>query len=373
MPAISVLIKPASGLCNMQCDYCFYCDETQKRDQADYGLMSEKTLKNVIRKTMMNAEGMVSYAWQGGEPTLRGLTFFEKAVEYQKHYNRRNLRVQNALQTNGLMIDEEWCRFLAENHFLVGVSVDGTQETHDSYRHDKKGRETYERIRKTIRLLDQYKVEYNILTVVNKKTAEKIPEIYREYRKNGWNFQQYIACLDPLEEEHGKKTYALTPEAYGTFLIRLFDLWYADYQKGVQPYIRRFENYIGILLGYAPESCEQRGKCGIQYTVEADGSVYPCDFYVLDKYCLGNFNTDKMAEFDQKREKIGFVKELLQLTKYCKNCKYVRLCKDGCRRHWDVNPESGAHENYFCESYKMFFEQRGEKMQEIARRLERRY
>ena len=132
MPAITVMMKPSSGMCNMTCDYCFYCDETQKRIQESYGFMSEETLKNIIRKTMINADVSVNYAYQGGEPTLRGINFFKKAVELQKKYNRKNLQVNNAFQTNGLAIDEEWCRFFVENNFLVGVSIDGISEVHDA-------------------------------------------------------------------------------------------------------------------------------------------------------------------------------------------------------------------------------------------------
>ena len=144
MPTISVLIKPASGMCNMQCDYCFYCDEMKKRSQDSYGFMSEQTLKNVIRKTMIHAEGLISYVYQGGEPTLRGLTFFEKAVEYQRHYNKHGIRVNNALQTNGYLLDDAWCKFFKENQFLIGLSIDGTKQLHDMYRHDKNGNPTFD-------------------------------------------------------------------------------------------------------------------------------------------------------------------------------------------------------------------------------------
>lgn len=158
MPDSSVLMKPSSGMCNMHCDYCFYCDEMQKREQESYGFMSEETLKNVIRRTMVHARRQVNYAYQGGEPALRGLDFFRKAVEFQNKYNRRGIQVHNAFQTNGYLLDEEWCRFLAENHFLVGLSVDGTKETHDACRHDKKGSGTYDVVTKAAALMDAYGV-----------------------------------------------------------------------------------------------------------------------------------------------------------------------------------------------------------------------
>lgn len=372
MPPISVLMKPSSGMCNMKCDYCFYCDETQKRIQESYGFMSEKTLKNVIRKTMLRAEGAVSYAFQGGEPTLRGLDFFRKAVEYERQYNKHGIRVNNALQTNGYLIDEEWCEFFRDNHFLIGLSVDGTKEIHDTYRRSKSGEPTFDRIKRAADLMDSYGVDYNILTVVNQKVAANIPEIYHFYEEQGWRYQQYIACLDPLGEEHGQNEYALQPELYGRFLIELFDLWYEDWKRGKQPYIRQFENYVGILMGYQPESCEQRGICGIQNVVEADGSVYPCDFYMLDEFRLGNFNEDQMEEINAKREEIGFVKRSMKIKESCKECSYYGICRGGCQRNRDFDKSSGLYENYFCEGYKMFFDACLPKMQKMVEEMRKR-
>ena len=372
MPPISVLMKPSSGMCNMKCDYCFYCDETQKRVQESYGFMSEQTLKNVIRKTMLRAEGAVSYAFQGGEPTLRGIEFFEKAIAYEKQYNKHGIRVNNALQTNGYLIDEAWCEFFKKNNFLIGLSIDGTKEIHDTYRHSKSGEPTFDRVRHAAELMEKYGVEYNILTVVNQKVASHITEIYRFYKEQGWNYQQYIACLDPIDEAHGENEYALKPKQYGAFLTELFGLWYKDWEKGKQPYIRQFENYIGILLGYQPEACDQRGTCGIQNVVEADGSVYPCDFYMLDAYRLGNFNENQMEEINAKRSEIGFVERSLKLTGECQNCQYYKMCRGGCQRNRDLNELTGEYENYFCESYKMFFDACLPKMQKMAEILKKK-
>ena len=190
MPPISVLMKPSSGMCNMHCDYCFYCDEAQKRLQKSYGFMSEETLKNVIRKTILRAEGIVSYAFQGGEPTLRGLDFFKKAVAYEKQYNRNHIKVQNAFQTNGYLLDDEWCAFFKENHFLVGLSLDGIRETNDIYRHAAGCGSVFERIFGAARLLQKHDVDFNILTVVTGHTAAHITEIYEFYRRNSLGYQQ---------------------------------------------------------------------------------------------------------------------------------------------------------------------------------------
>ncbi len=367
MPPLSILLKPSSGLCNMSCDYCFYCDEMEKRDKSSLGFMSEETLKNIIRRTLLRAERGISYAYQGGEPTLRGLEFFEKAIYYQKKYNKNNLSINNALQTNGYSLNEDWCRFFKENHFLLGVSVDGTKEIHNAYRHNKQGEGTYEKVLDGIRLLDRYQVDYNILTVVNQKAAANIEEIYARYQKNGWRYQQYIACLDPLEEKHGQNEYALSPEEYGSFLIRLFDLWYEECLKGRQPYIRQFENYIGILMGLYPEACDQSGTCGLQYVAEADGSVYPCDFYMLDKYCIGNFNKDQLDTIDRNRQTLGFIETSKNLSKTCKECPYHFLCRGGCQRNRDFNEQSGFYENYFCKSFFQFFETQYDKLKNATK------
>ena len=198
MKPLVVMIKPASGQCNMKCDYCFYGDEMEHRDQASFGFMTEETLKAVIRKTMLRAEGGIYYVFQGGEPTLRGLPFFHRVMELQRQYNKKGVMVYNSIQTNGYLLDDAWCHFFAENRFLVGISLDGVKRTHDACRHGKEGRPSFDRILGAIRLLEKCGAEYNILTVVTKQVAESIGEIYTFYKKQGFRFQQYIACMDPI-------------------------------------------------------------------------------------------------------------------------------------------------------------------------------
>lgn len=367
MPPVNLLIKPASSLCNMKCNYCFYIDESEKRCQSSYGLMTDKTLKNVIRKGVLYAKGACTIAFQGGEPTLSGLDFFKRMVHYVKQYNKNNIKISYALQTNGYGINEEWCEFFHKHNFLIGLSVDGTEAIHDMYRHTSDGKGTYQRILKTAELFDRYHIDYNILTVVHREVAENITDIYMEYKKKGWKYLQFIACLDSLGEERGKDEYSLLPEAYGKFMIRLFDLWYQDFLQGEQPYIRQFENYIAIQMGYLPESCEQCGVCTVQHVVEADGSVYPCDFYVLDAYNLGNLNQVSMKDIQSRREKVNFIQRSVSIPKECENCQWKTLCKGGCYRNRD-----GLSHNYFCESYRMFFGACYEKMRIITGMLSKR-
>lgn len=368
MPQIHVMIKPASGLCNMRCKYCFYADEMSKRSQASHGIMSLETLECVIRETFRYAEGECTIAFQGGEPTLAGLDFFRQCLRLEEKYNTENIPVSHAFQTNGYVLDEEWYSFFAENHFLVGLSVDGVKATHDAYRKAADGQDTYFHTLEKARGLQQAGVDFNILTVVNGMTAPKIRKIYEKYRKLGFDWQQYIACLDPVWEIQGHQEYSLTPQMYGRFLIDLFELWDLDLRQGKQPYIRMFENYIGILMGQQPESCEQRGVCGFQNIVEADGSVYPCDFYVLDDYCLGNLRTDSFQAIEQRMKESRFIQDSVNHTESCRSCPYFAVCRGGCRRHRE-QPGTQAGENYFCESYQMFFGACLPRMQEIAARL----
>ena len=370
MKTLSVMIKPASGSCNMKCDYCFYCDEMQNRQQQSYGMMSEQTLKNVILKTMLQTEHHISFAFQGGEPTLRGLDFFRRVVEYQKQYGRSGLSVTNALQTNGYALDEEWCRFFRENRFLIGVSVDGTPQIHDALRHSRStGDGTFDRVFRSIGLLERHGVDFNILTVVTEHTARNIRQIYDFYKKQGWNYQQYIECLDPLGEPFGSREYSLTPETFGIFLTELFELWYEDCLRGRQPYIRKFENYVGILAGYQPEACEQRGVCGQQLVVEADGSAYPCDFYMLDEYRLGNFNTERLPAMAEKRLELGFVARSAKISAQCRECPYYSLCRSGCHRSRQYLAEEDTYRNHFCQGYRYFFDRCLPRMQEIAKTI----
>ena len=367
MKNISMMIKPVSGLCNMSCAYCFYCDEAQKREKSCYGQMSEETLKNVIRKTMLPADGVVSYTWQGGEPSLRGLEFFRRAVELQEKYNRNGVQVFNAFQTNGYAITEEWCEFFREKHFLIGLSVDGTQEIHDAFRCGADGGGTYDRVKRTADLFSRMGVEFNVLTVVTSQLAEHTKEIYESYRKNGWQFQQYIACLDPYGERKGERPYSLLPQQYGEFLSELAGLWYRDLKKGRQPYIRQFENYVGMAAGYQPESCEQCGICSEQYVVEADGSIYPCDFYVMDDWYMGNLNRDRLYAVDAKRLEKSFIGRSAPSVK-CRECRFFSLCRGGCMRN-RTKDRNGIYQNDFCEGYQLFFGQWYDKFAELGQKV----
>jgi len=364
MPPISVLIKPASGSCNMRCLYCFYCDEMENRATQQYGVMREQTLESVIKKALRAADGRCSFAFQGGEPTLAGLEFFKKAVALQKTYNTRGLQVENALQTNGFALTQEWASFFKEHNFLIGLSLDGTEAVHDRFRRDLKGSGTFHRVMAAAKLLQEHGVQFNILTVVNAETAKHGREIYQFFREQGFEWLQFIPCLDPLQG--GRQDYSLTAEAYGQFLCDVFSLWYKDRLRGTAPSIRTFDNWIGMLLGYPPEECGMCGQCAAYFCVEADGSAYPCDFYVLDEYRLGSFETDTVQKMNEVRRELRFVQQSLAVPQQCRECRWYALCRNGCRRA----RENGV--NRFCEGYKLFFSRCGEQLATLAKRAAKR-
>ena len=366
MPALSLLIKPASGNCNMRCRYCFYADELDNREIRSYGKMSVDTMHTIVDKAMEYGDYECTIAFQGGEPTLAGLDFYRDLVAYvTAHENPKKLKIHYALQTNGYLINEEWAAFLGENHFLVGVSLDGLKEIHDRYRLDAAGKGTYQRVISAIRLLEKHQVEYNILTVVTAATARNGQKIYNYFKKNHFGYQQYIECLDPIGEEPGQHEYSLTPEKYGEFLKSMFDAWYLDMRSGTYVYNRYFENLMMIMAGQQPESCNMRGVCGNQWVFEADGSVYPCDFYALDQWRLGNIQENSFEEMDEKRDGLGFIQWSMRQQEDCQKCRWFGLCRNGCRRNREPVTAEHTNRNYFCKSYQMFFEYAYPRLEEI--------
>ncbi len=360
MPPLSLMMKPASGNCNMRCRYCFYADETQNRKVASYGVMTVDTLEKVVRCALERASGSCTFVFQGGEPTLAGLDFFRTFIELEKRHNGKGLAIHHAIQTNGYALDESWARFFRENHFLVGLSLDGCKELHDGFRVDALGQGTHKRVMRAAQILTQNHVDFNILTTVTAQVARQTQKVFQFYLRNNLRYQQYVPCLDPLGEERGRQPYSLTPELYAQFLKRLFDLWYGEVACGNLLYIRYFDNLVGMLRGEAPENCSMLGFCPKQYVVEADGGVYPCDFYVLDAYRLGSLTTDSFEQIDLCRDELGFTQKSLEIDAHCKACRWYGLCRCGCRR------ERTQGRNDFCAAYQAFFEYAMPRLQQVA-------
>lgn len=367
MPDLSLLIKPASSSCNMRCEYCFYHDVAASREIANYGMMSDDTLECIVKKAFEYADGTISFGFQGGEPTMAGLDFFRKAIELQKKYNVKRIAVHNALQTNGLNINDEWAEFFYKNKFLIGLSLDGGKPIHDKYRLDASGNGTFDRVLGAAAVMDRHRVEYNILSTVNIDVAYNIDKIYYLFKKHKFNYLQFIPCLDEFNGE--KRGYSLTSEAYGEFLIKLFKLWYIDLCKKTPVSIRYFDNLVTMLAGYPPESCGMAGSCSCYYMIEADGGVYPCDFYVTDEWKIGNILTDGFDEMRQSDQAKRFVEISRQVAEECRGCEFYGICRGGCRRNREPISMGQNTLNEFCGAYKAFFAEALPDLKKVAQRF----
>lgn len=347
---LSIMIKPVSGSCNMDCGYCFYRDEMANRSCSNYGVMDGDTLSALLERVFAFERQAVSFAFQGGEPTLAGLSFYKTFVKLVWEKNIRQIPVFLSMQTNGLCLNEDWASFLAKNRFLVGLSLDGIRETHDLYRRDPGGKGTYNRVLQSGKLLKTAGCDFNILTVVTKAVAQNIETIYRDYISKGFYYQQYIPCMDGLQQTRGSNSYSLTPKEYEDFLKRLFALYKQDMLSCRYVQIRRFDNWCAMAGGREPEECCLQGRCSPQLVVEANGDVFPCDFYALDEFCMGNIRESSIPELFFSPASQHFFGDA-RLSERCKTCKWKALCRGGCRRDY-----TATGENYYCEAISHFFE-----------------
>lgn len=363
MRNINLLIKPASSSCNLRCKYCFYFDVSNNREVKNYGIMNDETLENLVRRVYEEVTETVNFAFQGGEPTIAGIEYFEKFHKFVEKYNTKNITTNFALQTNGTLLNKKWAELFKKHNYLIGISLDGNKEIHNCFRIDANGEGTFSDVIKATKLLKKYEVEFNILCVVNKLTAQNGKLIYNFFRKSGFRYYQFIPCLDSLSDSTNKD-YSLTAEDFGKFLDETFNLWYQDIVEGKRISVRHFDNYIKILLGGQPEACDMVGHCNMNVIVEADGSAYPCDFYVLDELKIGNLNDNGIEEMLSSEKERQFLSSSLAVQDKCRICKYFKICRGGCRRHKELN--DGVYENKFCESYKYFFDRNIDKMLHVA-------
>ena len=362
MKYVSLLIKPASGRCNLRCRYCFYEDVSSRRAGGDMGLMTYGTLEKLVKQSMALAEREVSFAFQGGEPMLRGVDFYRHFAACVERCKRPGLNVSCAIQTNGTLIDDEWAEFFREKRFLVGVSMDGTRELHDANRTDVRGRGSWSAAARGLSVLQRHGADVNILCVVTGAAARRGVAIYQNMKKLGVRFLQFIPCLDPLGEERGQRAFSLTPGRYETFLKAVFDQWYRDWESGHYVSVRLFDDYVHILAGQSPGTCATNGMCGQYFTVEADGGVYPCDFYVLDELRMGNIHENTLAELAASPVSRAFCERGAGSPDECRGCKWLPLCRGGCQRDW-----VGTERNYLCPALKGFFEYAYPRLEHIAR------
>lgn len=331
----SVMIKPASGLCNLECKYCFYADVSHRREVMCCGIMTEETARRIIHNIFSDLPdgSTVSIGFQGGEPTLAGLDFFRYFTETVSGACG-SVHVEYTLQTNGLMLDDEWCRFLLAHKVLVGLSLDGDGELHDLNRVDRRGEGSFSRVIAAKRLLEQHGIEYNVLTVLTNRLARYPKRIWQFLCDRKIGYVQFIPCLDALDSPT-LSPYALTPGHFASFYTELFRLWADALRSGRYISVKLFDDIFNMLLKHQVTACGLTGVCQRQIVVEADGSVYPCDFYAVDQWRLGNLAETPLTSLADNDIAKAFRCRPKPVHAVCGDCRFAKLCGGGCARMAD--------------------------------------
>jgi len=363
-PPFSLLIKPAGPDCNLRCRYCFYLPKLQLFGDEAVHRMSDEVLEQLVRSYMSTQQPAYVFNWQGGEPTLMGLDFFKKALELQRHYAPAGSTVTNTIQTNGTLIDREWAEFIAANRILVGVSLDGPKDVHNAYRVDAAGSGTFDRVMAGIEHLRSSGAEFNILTMITSHSVDRAQDIFEFFWQNGFNYQQYIPCVE-FDEEGKPLEYTVSAMDYGRFLVDLFDAWYPKRVRRVS--IRNFDNVVNFLAAGEYSSCTMRGKCDQYFVVEHNGSVYPCDFFVEPEWKLGNIMEDEWAHFVRSPlyHRFGAMKSRWNQT--CNECPYLHLCSGDCPKMRYAAGRDPSSLSYLCSGHRHFFDNTIDKFMDLSR------
>ncbi len=348
----SLLIKPASAVCNLDCAYCFYLDREADPYKALPGRrMTGETLERLVETYLFYSYPNSTFAFQGGEPTLAGLKFFEQLVELQKRHGRDGQNVSNALQTNAMLLDADWCNLFREYSWLLGVSIDGPEEIHDLYRYNKSGKPTWKRVMQSIDLLQKERVEFNGLVVLSQANVGKPKELYKFLKGIGIDNMQFIPLAE-FDGEGNPLPFTIDAEQYGRFLCEIFDVWWPD-RRSIR--IRFLDNIAEAVAGLKPGNCTMHETCDSYVVVEYNGDVYPCDFFVENDWRLGNVNVDSWSEIARKQRRYSFATKKTLAHPECQVCEYQSICHGGCPKF-----RHGPHRrfddlDYFCQSYKMIY------------------
>jgi uncharacterized protein len=313
--------------------------------------MTAETLERLVDTYLFYSYPASVFAFQGGEPTLAGLPFFENLVKLQQQHGRGGQSVSNALQTNGVLLDQGWCDLFKSYDWLLGVSLDGPENINDLYRYNKEGRGTWKRVMQSVELLQKNKVEFNVLCVLNQANVGRPKELYKFYRGLGIDNLQFI----PLAEFDGSGDplpYTITPEQYGRFLCEIFELWWPERRK---VRIRKFDNIAESLAGQKPGNCTMHETCDSYVVVEYNGDVYPCDFFVEGSWKLGNINLDSWPEIARRTRRYSFASKKTIAHPECQVCEYQSICHGGCPKFRHGPHGDFAELDYFCQAYKMIF------------------
>jgi uncharacterized protein len=359
--AFHVMTKPRGAICNLDCQYCYYLSKELLYPNSNFR-MSENLLE-VYTRQYIEAQRVpdVTFAWQGGEPTLMGLPFFEQALYYQDKYRPPWMHITNTLQTNAIQLDDTWCVFFAEHSFLIGVSLDGMQKQHDAYRMDKGGKPTFERVMAGISLLKKHGVQFNILTCVHAANVDCPLEIYRFMRDEVQaQFIQFIPVVERNNEIQSLDVDAVTnrsvlAEQYGDFLCTIFDEW-VRHDVG-QVFVQIFDVALAVWTGHNAGLCVFEETCGTALALEHNGDVYSCDHYVQPDYKLGKIMDIPLKDIvmSDKQQAFGMAKRD-SLPQFCHQCDVRFVCNGGCpKNRFIATPDGEAGLNYLCAGYKQFF------------------
>nr|PZN50291.1 MAG: anaerobic sulfatase maturase [Chloroflexota bacterium] len=374
-PAFHIMLKPRGAICNLDCKYCYFLSKERLYPNSDFR-MSETLLEEYTRQ-YIEAQRVpeVTFAWQGGEPTLMGLDFFKQAIAYQQKYRKPGMQINNALQTNAVLLDDDWCAFFAENNFLIGVSLDGPQHLHDAYRVDKGGNATFSRVMRGIEYLKKHKVDFNILTTVHAGNADYPLEVYRFLRDEvKTEFIQFIPIVERANEtgfQEGNQVTERSVKAtqYGDFMIAIFDEWVRRDVGRV--YVQLFDVALAAWSGHRPGLCVFEETCGVALAMEHNGDVYSCDHFVEPAHKLGNMNFVPLADLvgSEKQREFGLAKRDT-LPQYCLNCEVRFVCNGGCPKDRFIEtPDGEPGLNYLCAGYRAFFNHIRKPMEFMAAEL----
>lgn len=376
-----VMLKPVGAACNLACNYCYYLEKSNLYKHQPKRQMSEELLERFV-KDYIEAQTMneVVFTWHGGEPTLRPLSFYQKAVELQKKYAGGHV-IHNSLQTNGTLLTDEWCRFLKANNWLVGISIDGPEAFHDRYRRDSQGKPSWKKVMEGIRLLQHYGVEWNAMAVVNRYNADHPQAFYRFFKSIGCQYIQFTPIVERnVQHADGRHLasigdatdapvtdFSVTPEQWGSFLCGLFDEWVK--QDIGRVFVQIFDSMLANWVGVAPGSCIYAKECGHAGVMEYNGDVYSCDHFVFPQYKLGNINEHTLIEmlYGEKQRRFSQLK-YNKLPRQCKECRWAFACHGECPKNRFVNDRYGNPGlNYLCAGYRRFFEHIAPTMDEMKK------
>ncbi|PTN09197.1 uncharacterized protein C8N47_10537 [Mangrovibacterium marinum] len=365
-PLTSVLIKPSGPDCNLGCTYCFYLEKAELFGKEQAHRMSEQTLEETIRQVMQQSGEQVTISWQGGEPTLMGLDFYRKAVELEQKYGHSQT-VGNGLQTNGLLLNREWAKFLKKYDWLVGLSLDGPEFIHNHFRLDRAGQGSHRRVEDNARMLLEEGVAVNAMCCVTSHSVKYPEELYAYYKSLGLNFMQFIPVVETDKNDPTRAAgFSVSAVDYGHFLNKLFDLWLADFENG-QPTtsIRHFESVFYSYVGLEAPECTMMKECAPYVVVEHNGNIYSCDFFVEPKWKLGNLQHDKLINMLNSKKQTAFGQAKSVLPRECRQCRWLTKCFGGCTKDRIKDPQDHRKPR-FCASYKLFFEHADATLSELA-------